>query len=227
MTAVHIPRKQVLWSGGFDSTYLLVSQLKAGERVEAVYITQNLGWQKQAREIEARQRIVHALPPELRARLKVHQPDQLGQEVWARWYTLNADIQTQTGGCSAQTAMLAAMADQRGPLQAGIAKGDLVANDAVQRGLLLEHQVEMPLLNVSKAAMYETAKAEQWGHLLDLTWSCEAYNSMAAAQPCGVCLPCQGRIRPVDPLFLTPEMYLSFARIAAPEVSCVRATLFR
>ena len=213
-----VARKRLLWSGGFDSTYLLVSQLKAGEHIEAVYLTQDPRWQKQAREIEARQRIFHALPHELQSRLTVHQPDPLDADVWRRWHILNVELQAITGGCSVQTAMLAAIADQRGPVQAGIALGDGVANDPKQRELLREHQVEMPLVDVSKTTMYQTAQCEGWAHLLDLTWSCEAWNDEATAAPCGKCLPCQGRIRPVDPLYLTAEMYLSFALDAKPKV---------
>lgn len=65
--------RQILWTGGFDSTYLVVDALLAGDHVRAItwrgWGMNDESWQKLQNEDEARRRIVAALPIELRRRL--------------------------------------------------------------------------------------------------------------------------------------------------------------
>lgn len=60
-----MPTRRILWTGGYDSTWLLVDALLAGHRVEAVtyrsaYIGHK-GWHKPANEDAARRRILRTL----------------------------------------------------------------------------------------------------------------------------------------------------------------------
>lgn len=65
--------RRILWTGGFDSTWLLIDALLSGDRVEAVTYRSawigHRGWQKVANEDEARRRILWSLPTSLRERV--------------------------------------------------------------------------------------------------------------------------------------------------------------
>lgn len=93
-------RRAILWTGGFDSTWLVVDALLAGDRVDAVTWRGNgtipeHGWQKVDNEDAARRRIVHALPPELRRGLREVVEDGSGRRdrlgVARRWLALEGE----------------------------------------------------------------------------------------------------------------------------------------
>lgn len=210
-TAMHAPRVRLLWSGGMDSTFLLLTLLKAGQRVEPVYIVQDVRWQKQRRELEARRRIVHALPDSMRSLLVLpgrevdDVPEDRPAEEWATFWRLSWEAYEACGPknwMSYQSCMLAAVARESGPIAAAFVAGDHAPTHRVARRLLDGHGVQMPLLARSKEWCIAEAQRQGFAHLLRLTWSCEGSNRDAAAGPCGLCDPCKARRLPFDPVLV-------------------------
>ncbi len=192
---------RVLWSGGFDSTYLVLSLLAQGERVRAIYLTQDLAWQKQLRETEARRRILAALPPELRAHLDAQaEPERLREDVWARRARVDDELFKIGEERSPQLPLLCAYGQIEGRAAAAFVFGDETLRHPKHVRALETSGISLQLAGLTKSDALHDARRRGFEHLLALTWSCEAENNVARFGPCGTCAPCRSRIMPQIPL---------------------------
>lgn len=185
--------KTVLWSGGFDSTYLVIDRLLQGESVQPLYIAQSDGWQKQIRERDAMDRIRFALPGDLRSHLAPAQE-------WIAWRDVIASIEPElrkvSRSTTVQNAALAAVGVDAGPVEVALVSEDRTAHRPAVLAWLRSHRVELPMLASTKHAILARARVRGYEDLLGLTWSCEGPNADAAARPCAACEPCEHRILP-------------------------------
>ncbi len=210
--------REVLWSGGFDSTALVLQALHAGDAVRPIVLEAGeVEWQKLRRERRARERIRETMPAEFRARLW---PDRfIRQEpIFSRIDALHLDadrrLQTIAAcGCrpvlradvaeypdgfpwvSRQNALLLAFAELWPGVEAGFVESDQTFRCPVY-GDRIRAAFRLPLADWSKAELLAWAESAGLRRLLDLTWTCEADNADAAAGPCGACDPCRARIIP-------------------------------
>jgi 7-cyano-7-deazaguanine synthase in queuosine biosynthesis len=189
---------RILWSGGFDSTYLVLRALQAGQRVEPVYAWQEIDWQKQINEQEAIARVRHALPAELRRELLEIHREPLSDH-WSTYEEIEVELWAAVpkgDGLSPQDAFLASVARRIGPIEMAV-----VADDPTQPGvmeILRREGVRFPLVAQSKAQILSRAVELGIEPYLRLTWSCEASVSFLGGKPCGVCEPCRHRIIPAE-----------------------------
>jgi 7-cyano-7-deazaguanine synthase in queuosine biosynthesis len=196
------PRRTILWTGGFDSTWLVVDSLLRGEAVRAVawlggsrYV---LPRDKARNEAAARARIEHALPAALARRLdvEVHRDNQVdGEAMSAVWNELwGAAPGVWWSPQNAILGMLPAVLG--GPVAAGLVADDPTAAQAGVLRVLREHGVELPIVERRKAELLDDARARGFDELLALTWSCEGSGPLASTTGCGECGPCRERILP-------------------------------
>lgn len=192
--------RRILWSGGFDSTYLVVDALVAGHHVEAI---RSDGWQdvhKAVKENIARLRIVAALPAELRAHLDEREENHTAfifPNIWQAHDELTAAV----GGdwTSAQNGVLFLMPEIVGPrCEVGIVKDDNTAGQPAVLSVLNLRGLDFPLVERTKADLWEDARRRGFDDLLAMTWSCEGPGDRGVlglmAEPCGECTPCRLRI---------------------------------
>lgn len=188
--------RKILWSGGFDSTALVVDALRRGEKVEPYYVVTSEHWQKQIREREAIGRILAALPPEMR-RLVVKEPTEAPslREVWTGFCEVDAEFRQRTAGWfSQQAAYMAAAADQiGGEIEMALVQGDHALAEP-ELAILREHRVTTPIAGITKSELLWNAERDGYADLLRMTWTCEAQNQDARLAACGVCEPCRRRI---------------------------------
>lgn len=189
-------RRSILWTGGFDSTALVVDALVEGYAVDA-YVWRGYGmqpgWQKVDNEDAARDRIHHGLPSDLRQRLTQHVETDYSRIRPAMRAAYDELIEALPQW-SRQNEVLAALPALVGPVEAGFVDGDATIADPVQRSLLERAGIRFPLASFTKADLYAEAERRGYAHLLDLTWSCEAGGP--GRQPCGDCEPCRHRVVP-------------------------------
>lgn len=195
--ALRLPHVKVLWSGGFDSTFLVLDLLRTGFRVHPVVLVDSPEWQKRQREAAARHRIRWALPREYAGRLG--REEVLDWPEWVdRFEVLDQAAQHRyPEGYSSQIPMLAAAAKLTGPVLSGYLEDD----GAVRRGdvtMLLEAGIGCPMISLTKPQLLARAARHGYGPLLDLTWSCEGASALVG--PCGECDPCLQRLLPAAPL---------------------------
>lgn len=190
--------RRILWSGGFDSTWLVVDALLAGARVEAVTWTGSGRLRppsgKAIQEEAARASIVEALPPALRGRLGLAAgaDAQLDGLIGPLWDEL---VAAQPGEWwSPQNYVLAALPRSVGHAEAGIVADDRTARQAGVLGVLAREGVSTPIVARGKADLLADARARGFEDLLALTWSCEAPDHAALLAPCGRCEACLARI---------------------------------
>lgn len=217
--------RRILWTGGFDSTWLIVDALLAGDRIEAVtyrsayvgHIGDPRGWQKAHNEDEARRRILHALPSSLRDRLGFavideagrHLPRDVFHEPWyrlkehapfnARRYALWQDEHWEYYDMWPDQDWLVGCVPGLigGALETGYIGGDSLfqPGKTFRADALGSLGLTFPLRNHTKPELLADARARGFAELLDLTWSCES-NDPARTEPCGKCTPCKLRIIP-------------------------------
>lgn len=203
--AIIVPPRRVLWTGGFDSTALVLETLRTERgRVEpyAIEFTYpNMEWQKARREADARDRIRAALPPGMAARLEPDQvipffpehADRAAAVFDAIWSMRTAA--GLSGWHSPQVSGLVVVAEHVAGLAAGYVAGDSALEDPFTRRELVR-RLALPFAHVSKRALLEQAHRAGYADVLDLTWSCEGDDWDAVDGPCGNCLPCRSRIIP-------------------------------
>jgi hypothetical protein len=180
----------VLWSGGFDSTALVLERLRRGETVRPVYMAQRARWQKQIRERDAMDRIRSAIAEPRLLRL-------------VEWPAFNTSIEPHVraldelnGGdwTTVQNAALAAVADDVGPIAAALVADDYTATQRPVVGYLRRHRVALPVIASTKRDVLRVARDHGYAELLELTWSCEGRNTESRGLACGRCEPCRHRI---------------------------------
>lgn len=191
----------LLWSGGFDSTYRLTELLAAGRDVRTIYVEGLQGNHKpikQDLELAARGEILKLLPQQL----KKHLVEQVGipRSVWDLEYErCLQEIESATGlkgneDFSMQAPLMPAIASIVGELECCYVSTD----DANQAVILAElHNVRFPTLHLTKPAMLERATKMGFRQLLERTWSCEKTDG---AVVCGRCVGCRPRVLPQIPL---------------------------
>lgn len=189
-------RRRVFWSGGFDSTAWLLELLRRGDRVEAHYApTGSDEWQKKHREMDARARILAALPAAWRSRLSIAESVPydwaLHAEMLKDWHEV--DDQRKAGWWSSQGPLLSAVGRLVGGADALYIGTELIPEVA---DLFRRSGVRLPLLGVGKPAILDHAQRTGVDGLLALTWSCEGENDETIDRACGLCTPCQKRIIP-------------------------------
>jgi len=186
--------RRILWTGGFDSTWLVVDALLDGYRVEApVWRGVGVGigsWQKPANEDEARRRILHALPPDLQSRLRSVAIDGrmtgAWQDAWAELTAAEGDRWWPP-----QTYMIASLPQLTGPVEAAFVATDVTTSRPGIMAALERRGVRSPIADLTKPELLVDATRRGFRHLLDLTWSCEC--DIAGA---GDCDPCHHRVIP-------------------------------
>ncbi len=199
--------RRILWSGGFDSTFLVIDALLAGHHVEAI---RSDGWQdvhKSVKENIARLRVAAALPAELRRHLDEREENHVAyltghDRIWQAHDELNAAIAADDW-TSAQNGVLYMMPDIIGPrVEVGLVADDHTAQQPAVLAVLAKRGVDFPLVGQSKADLWLDAKRRGFDHLLTMTWSCEGPENNGVknlwAEPCGNCTPCRLRIIATD-----------------------------
>lgn len=190
-------RRQVLWSGGFDSTFRLLSLVAAGERVAPIYLDQECRWQKQVRELDARDRILSQLPTDWRRRIDGPPVGEDFGDFWATFLRLHRQYaDAGLGEWPSQDPGIAAAGLLRPGVEACYVAGDTLTENPARLALLRDHQVALPLIRFTKRDLWKEATRQGWADLLLLTWSCEGEDIDATARPCGNCQSCQARIVP-------------------------------
>jgi hypothetical protein len=193
--------RRILWSGGFDSTFLVLDALTRGERVEPFYVQQATEpvWQKQRRECAALESIVSRLPRGYRARLTKlpRAPFIVYRDVWGEYRKLDKELRQIAGDdYSPQLPLLAAVAHELHGVEMAFVAGDSSIQHEASRLFMAAHQIESPLAGKHKGELLRDADHRGFGHLLRLTWSCEGDALAAEHGPCGECGPCKARIIP-------------------------------
>lgn len=186
--------RTILWTGGLDSTYLVVDALLAGDTVSALTWTGGgrlrVPVAKASNEAEARARVTGLLPAELLPRLSAEtfsdrQVDAHFDHAYAEMLHAVPDH-----WWSPQNYVLAALARVVGRAEAG-----LVADDPTARlpGItaILGRDLDLPLLGRRKRDLYADARARGFAGVLDATWTCEWVGRAEAA--CGTCKACELR----------------------------------
>lgn len=202
MTAFVPSRRRILWSGGFDSTALVLEGLARGDRIEPVYIDHDNGWKKDRYQMAAIARVIVALPEGLRARLTPVQRvtlEDVYRDTMARLAELDAAAIELGVGRSPQVALLHAVGRAVGPIEAAYVANDTAgAQLPLSRELLLSGGIQMPLIRTSKLELWAAARDRGFEDLLRLTWSCEgpAGEPDWPEWPCGRCDPCRHRLVP-------------------------------
>lgn len=188
--------RRILWTGGFDSTWLVVDALLDGYRVDAVVwrgYGMQPGWQKVDNEDEARRRITWELPGDLQRRLRERAEADYGflyPHVRAVW----EELHERQPVFSAQNMILAALPKLVGPSEAAFVSDDWEHDSAVQREVLRREGVSTPIADRSKRALLADAGRRGFNDLLAVTWSCEATSEYTGPVPCGECEPCRHRL---------------------------------
>ena len=149
----------LLWSGGFDSTYRLLTLLQEKRRVHTVYV-EGLNPEKQDREEAARAQILAVMPSEMRAFLV--ERTGLKRSDWEPQYMHHKlGIEQATGlevgpDISPQGPMMPAMAT----LISETVECCYVATDQANKPDVLKHMaaVEFPLIKHTKQEMLLDAK---------------------------------------------------------------------
>jgi hypothetical protein len=176
------PKRRILWSGGVDSTYLLLSALQDGDRVEVAYayMEDRCEWQKTRHEIQARHRIVHAIPAELRRRLLIA-PREMDmdpeQSPWL-WDACQRNLTAwESRGLtySGQDVLLATFGAACGPYEAAYLAGerDFGGHDREVADTFRQAGIRLPLVGLSKIACAQDGQRRGFEHLLRLAWSCD------------------------------------------------------
>lgn len=189
-------RRRLLWSGGFDSTAYLLEQLRAGERVEVYYApTGGEFWQKTRRELDARERIVSALPASWRSRLVDAGHIPYDWQVYHAFDQAWGELLERRRGewWSDQAPLVAGLARLIPRLEAAYVSGD-VTLEHQGRALFHAWDLTLPIAHVTKRQLLDQARANGLERILALTWSCEADDGRPGA--CGECDPCRARIIP-------------------------------
>lgn len=213
--------RRICWSGGFDSTLLVLSALMRGDTVTPILAPMGPeDWQKTRRERAARDYLRVHLPPGLRSRL--HPAADITADTHTRQSPLQRDYDhfldelatrrhdvglSLQDGYNAQIPMLLAVAQAASPtpqvIEAAFVSTDVSLQDPATFSLLSE-RIQLPFQHVSKAELL--AQHPALYDLLLRTWSCEAHITDGPLQnrlsPCGQCDPCLARIIPAYPLCL-------------------------
>lgn len=186
-------RRRVLWSGGFDSTFLVLHSLRQRRPIEAVYLQQFDDWQKQIRERRAIERVLREVPAELRRYLTIGQEARL-EDFWSRYSDIDPELQA-LDWTSPQNGYLAAVAEAVKGAACGLVADDSTGQQPNVLEAMKRYGLRYPLLYWKKADLLPIAAQEGFLDLLSLTWSCETHEVTEAG--CGTCLVCRRRLVPV------------------------------
>lgn len=201
--SLHPRRRRMLWSGGFDSTAMLVRALRAGDHVEAHYIVDDPTWWKRKNEVEARERILAALPAHLRGLLTLAPLEDTSRQIVAaryeehhyRWYRHVWEAGFDWRSAPPAMGLFSAAAAVLGPgLEIGITGCDEGTFGGGYRAMADTFRAQaglvQPLGSLTKLDLLAEARAEGWEHLLLETWTCDEDVRI----PCGVCGCCRRRV---------------------------------
>lgn len=198
-------RRQVFWSGGFDSTALVLEHLRAGHHVVPFVIDMDPGdgpeWQKTRNERDARERIRANLPTELQRHLDQEQLVTTDHLV-TRHYRLEYELwERQIGHWqpgadptrNRQLPMLVLAAGEiGGRVDAGFVATDRALRDQAHQEVLA-NAVDVPMGQWTKFDIWLRAVRYGYAARLRQTWSCEGLNDQGRIA-CGVCEACQHRV---------------------------------
>jgi hypothetical protein len=219
----------LLWTGGWDSTFRLLQLLLLHRIPVAPYYLEDPTRASTPIELQTMARItdhLHEHYPHTRALLQPLQLASVGdvagdQEIDAALKQIRERV-----FIGSQYAWLPAFCKQRGivDMELGVHVDDKV--QALLRAFALEYDhplgfrtvrvdprhagsaefrlfryFSFPLFHIDKVGIDRRADAEGWGALMDMTWFC---HKPARGRPCGVCAPCvytieEGLARRVPP----------------------------
>jgi hypothetical protein len=207
---------QLLWSGGWDSTFrLLTLVIERRLTVQPHYIVDRTR-QSLGNEMEAMESIRTGLertfggavtrllptvftekddiPPsapvsEAMARLKLKTDGTIGSQY--EWLTRYAHTQASTPlevGVVSGDRMLAYLAGQLISEQDEAGDFYRIRDDPRDDDLLVLRPFRFPLLDVTKRGAGAIAERSGYAHLMELTWFC--HRPRPDGSPCGLCTPC-------------------------------------
>lgn len=205
----------LLWTGGWDSTFELLQLLLRHRRHVQPYYLQDPGRASTRVELETMERIrerLFALYPHTRASLRPLRPFSIDGLVADPAITNAAKAIVQRRFMGSQYDWLARFCAQNGidDMELCIHRDDKA--HAVVEPFVYEHRdpdgrpswrldrrhrgvdeytvfgrFSFPLFATSKLEMEAVAAAEGWQELMDMTWFC---HTPAGGKPCGICAPC-------------------------------------
>ncbi len=200
----------VLWTSGWDSTYLVVDLVDRGHIVQPWYVALSVDYRPSEKTELARMRQIKTMieergyPGEVRPLRLVqksslpHRPDLLEAA---------ATVRREHGTFPRQYAFLAALADVlETPLEIGVHKGDNThgrLDEQVKRDpatgefffppdgdpdlLRIFRRMSFPIFGVDKHQMGADARARGFGDIMETTWFC---STPLFGRPCGHCVTC-------------------------------------
>lgn len=198
----------VAFTGGFDSTFLLLAHLSMEQHVEPVYLACRVDARRNcAQEWESTRSlwaVLDARYPGLLAPLRVvrHIQEPAMRDAQARLGKVNGilPMRSRIGGqyealsawALTEGVELEVAAEIGGNLEHALHSGMVPPEDMDRalRGLVF------PLANTTRAQMMERATAEGWLDILEQTWSCR---HPSEGKPCGSCSSCRTRPVPQSP----------------------------
>lgn len=208
---------QVLWTGGFDSTFRVLSLLNSGNTVQPHYVVE-VDRRSLSHELKAmvhiREGIEKAhlsgtlLPLSLRLKNEIPANERVayafgmirerfylgGQYRWlAEFAKTVADQTLELSVHRDDRAYQCIMEFVRGR---GQVRGESQSSDELELNrayVTLFEQFSFPLLEMTKTQMWRFASEQGLQHLMEMTWFC--FKPTMNGSPCGRCNPCQYTIQ--------------------------------
>jgi hypothetical protein len=216
----HCKVRRSFWTGGFDSTALMLKRLKEGQRVRPVFIKHSTMLGKSEREMEAQQKIADRISdarPEWRERIQqvcVWDFEQVSELPALKMHWEVVLELASALGLSGQYACIRFCRDVFGwakhpPISVAAVKYDELwyllnieerfQKDSVQKFF---KGFDFPLIDKSKRDLWLEADDFEKS-LLRMTWSCEGVKNGKSCIERGVpagdrCFCCKGRIEEMD-----------------------------
>ena len=175
---------RLFWSGGIDSTVLLLSMLFQGISVEPFWVAVNAAPDAMNHEHEARERIVRSLAADQRKLLRPERrfavPDYYDAFVDIRLQLAVAGIHTTTriprsaaqGYIRWNHVALLSVARIMGPTVSGICQQQQISRMPEERRIAEERGLLMPIVDWTKSQILDEADSLGVLQMLRETWSC-------------------------------------------------------
>lgn len=199
-------KRRILWTGGFDSTWLVIDALLSGAQVETVTLRGLTQYQKTPNEDAARARIQHGLPGTLRSRLfsQVYDTryESIVSEMRSPWNELWGMAGSKFEDWSEQAPLLCAIPPATGRMEVGHVREDKGPHWRPRWAYMNSRGLDFPIEHLSKPELLRDAQNRGFSHLLAMTWSCEDTQGPESRLKnpsrvaCGNCEPCEHRIMP-------------------------------
>lgn len=196
---------RLFWSGGVDSTVVLLSLLKQGIVVDPIWVAVNVPQKTMDMEREARRLIIHSLPQSLRSLLK-----QEAQFEFSRYYSEFVRLKQQLSASGIKTVSkipqtatsgfirwnhvaFVAVSKIVGPCLSGICQQQQISEMPQEREWAQSNGLLMPIVQWTRTDILDEAERLGILNLLGDTWSCP---NPTDDGPCkkSTCIWCSDRI---------------------------------